>query len=537
MSNPTRARIQAAFDEELRPAPVPPGLRPVSIRAAVHAPRPRNASPTLLAAVAAVALVALVATLVIGSHVLRTRPTPSQPNVSPATRSGAAVVYDQAHGVMVLFGGRADSLLNDTWTWDGKHWSATHPAVRPAPRMTFAMAYDEARHNVVLFGGLAQVSAGKAGLQPVDDTWIWDGSTWREIHPLSEPAFGYDLGAPTMGYDPISKTVLMYGHTRSTSEAMTGIRAETWSWNGSDWSQVGSAGGPTTIGTMVRDRTRVLIVAESASMVDGRYVMQTWTWDGSTWKLVNPKVNLPPVVFVSAAYDPERAQVVLLSADTWVWDGSTWARKHPSLQPPVAGYMAYIPSLHAVVSWGDITGRLDYGTFAWDGADWKTIVPGPAQAGAKGGDLGVMTPDQAATLIRATVKDAQPILLPAHLPDANWDATVYPQPDGFTIRYQSDQRDKSIELGIMVANPPPGGAHSKDSMVRFRNALPLKYSTRGYAEYFVYDTTSPTSVRWLMWIEPGTMTNPQLAGPGVPYFLAADGLTDAEFWQVANSLR
>ena len=31
--------------------------------------------------------------------------------------------------------------------------------------------------------------------------------------------------------------------------------------------------------------------------------------------------------------------------------------------------------------------------------------------------------------------------------------------------------------------------------------------------------------------------NPQVAGPGVPYFLAADGLTDAEFWQVANSLR
>ena len=40
-----------------------------------------------------------------------------------------------------------------------------------------------------------------------------------------------------------------------------------------------------------------------------------------------------------------------------------------------------------------------------------------------------------------------------------------------------------------------------------------------------------------MWSEPGTMTNPELAGPGVPYFLSASGLTDSEFWQVANSLR
>jgi hypothetical protein len=40
-----------------------------------------------------------------------------------------------------------------------------------------------------------------------------------------------------------------------------------------------------------------------------------------------------------------------------------------------------------------------------------------------------------------------------------------------------------------------------------------------------------------MWTEPGTMANPQLKGPGVPYFLSADGLTDQEFWQLANSLK
>jgi len=66
MNDPTRARIVRAFDEELRTAPVPAGLRPLSVRAAAAAPRARSNRPVLLALVATVVLVALVATLVVG---------------------------------------------------------------------------------------------------------------------------------------------------------------------------------------------------------------------------------------------------------------------------------------------------------------------------------------------------------------------------------------------------------------------------------------------------------------------------------------
>jgi len=46
------------------------------------------------------------------------------------------------------------------------------------------------------------------------------------------------------------------------------------------------------------------------------------------------------------------------------------------------------------------------------------------------------------------------------------------------------------------------------------------------------------SQRWLMWDEPGTMVNPMGKTPNlVPYFLGTSGLTDQEFWQVANSLK
>ena len=39
-----------------------------------------------------------------------------------------------------------------------------------------------------------------------------------------------------------------------------------------------------------------------------------------------------------------------------------------------------------------------------------------------------------------------------------------------------------------------------------------------------------------MWNESGTWTQPN-GLPGVPYFLTTKGLTDAQFWAVANSLK
>jgi hypothetical protein len=39
-----------------------------------------------------------------------------------------------------------------------------------------------------------------------------------------------------------------------------------------------------------------------------------------------------------------------------------------------------------------------------------------------------------------------------------------------------------------------------------------------------------------MWNNPGVMADSQIKASGVPYFLTADGLTEEEFWKVANSL-
>jgi len=77
------------------------------------------------------------------------------------SREGAAMAYDAARHRIVLFGGRENQFLADTWEWDGVIWVQRSPLASPSPRRSHAMTYDAARQRVVLFGG----SQGLA------DTW------------------------------------------------------------------------------------------------------------------------------------------------------------------------------------------------------------------------------------------------------------------------------------------------------------------------------------------------------------------------------
>jgi hypothetical protein len=537
VSNPTRDRIAATFDRELEASPVPPGLRSRAVHAAVAAPRQQQGQPPrVLALVAAVLAIAVIATLVIGSHLFGSSVPagPSRPSSPPAPRSDASLVFDQAHGDLVLFGGRGDSGANgvakpsdnETWVWDGKNWTLHHSASAPPGRISQVMAYDAAHQDVVLFGGTPMTATpAQGGPAYLNDTWTWNGSTWKAQHPAHAPTFDFSWPA-TMAFDPVSRTVLLFGFRESTSGNLTSMRSETWSWDGADWAQLSPSSSP-GIGAMVEGGTSLLLIAG-----------QIWRWDGSNWIGAGPPHNdATGFASGSAAYDPQRGQIVSLDGgDTWTWDGSAWTRRHPKAQPPTAGLMAYFAPLHEVISWGDISGNTNNDMWAWDGSDWNLVQRGTVTYSPPAGQLGPVSPAAAEAFIRQSVTKTSPVLLPTWLP-VTMDATVDLSADYFNVRYRSDQRDKTIGFGIVVANPPPGGSHSSERRVKFRNAVAMKSVPAGYAEYFVYDTSSPTSARWLMWIEPGSMSNPQLAGPGVSYFLSATGLTDAEFWRVAKSLK
>jgi hypothetical protein len=134
----------------------------------------------------------------------------------------------------------------------------------------------------------------------------------------------------------------------------------------------------------------------------------------------------------------------------------------------------------------------------------------------------IMWPDQAAQDIRQTVTGVQPVLLPAAIP-TGFQAQLYDDSGAFSVDYVATGGRK-ISFAIVVANPSPGTANVAQSRPIYRGV---------HADYQVDDATMPTSHRWLMWTERGTSVAGQ---PGVPYFLATQGMTESEFWQVANSI-
>jgi hypothetical protein len=139
-----------------------------------------------------------------------------------------------------------------------------------------------------------------------------------------------------------------------------------------------------------------------------------------------------------------------------------------------------------------------------------------------------MTIAQAHALVRSSVTGAHPLLLPTAIP-ADWTAVVTNLGSSFvTITYTSQDGTKTMRFEIELTSPPPPGPKGSQTNPRFHGDV--------HSLYQVDDTTVATSFRFLLWNEPGTWSQPNDL-PGVPYFIASDGLTDAEFWAIANSVR
>jgi len=225
----------------------------------------------------------------------------------------------------VLFGGRDASgvLLNDTWTWNGVTWREITPSASPPARTQGAMAYDAARQRVVLFGG--QVAGVNSR-----ETWEWDGATWA-LRSTSGPTARF---AHTMVYDSAAQRVVVFGGQDNSN-----FVGDSWSWDGASgtWSQIATTITPGQGAVTGHQHT------SSYDSVRGRHVLfsvqggaVTWERAGSVWSLIS---NTPPpagrskssMVFVPSAGG---GGVSVMfggngggNGDTnlWSWTGASWS--------------------------------------------------------------------------------------------------------------------------------------------------------------------------------------------------------------------
>ncbi len=160
----------------------------------------------------------------------------------PTARALAAMWYDPTLKKTVIFGGIGRitptdryTRYSDMWTFDGNGWSLLNPTGgTPGQRYGAQAVVDPRSNHVLLFGGLRDdpvppvPPATKPGEVQVysNDTWEWDGSTWKQLHPATVPP-ARENGR--MAFDPTRNEVVMFAGYAGA------FMSDTWIWDGSDW--------------------------------------------------------------------------------------------------------------------------------------------------------------------------------------------------------------------------------------------------------------------------------------------------------------
>ncbi len=156
---------------------------------------------------------------------------------APATTpnyAGFRMAHDEARGQVLGFGGLSAPFTpsDETWVWNGTSWRLLSPQTAPPGRAHHAMAFDRASGRIVLFGGELTPPPNRA---VAGDTWTWDGADWVQETSLGPPARHH---ATLVGPEP----VLLHGGTDSFDQPL----GDLWRWDGLGlgWESV-QAGGMT----------------------------------------------------------------------------------------------------------------------------------------------------------------------------------------------------------------------------------------------------------------------------------------------------
>lgn len=324
----------------------------------------------------------------------------------PARRSASAA-FDRVSGNVIAYGGaNSGDSVDETLAWNGSTWSVLS-ITGPTKRAGGMMA--SAGDRVVYFGGLIPGLA-----TPYDETWIlqtrnsvssWaqpvtpglivpqdvayasdiargrlvvfhaaTGSTW-ELGPS-----GWEKRATTgpsvrigtaLAYDPTARKVLLFGGRLADDTVL----ADTWSWNGTAWTQIPTTSQPSgRFGvSMMFDGQHVTLIGGNGGPMGNPMGPRhdAWWWDGANW---NMAAEPPADVGGLAGFDPIRNVAVtfnIAAKKTYTYDGTTWT---------VASMT--VPSHDSRLAWNPASGTLVLagGTVAndpweWDGTSWSRLAP------------------------------------------------------------------------------------------------------------------------------------------------------------------
>jgi hypothetical protein len=290
----------------------------------------------------------------------------------PEIRSAHAMACDTVQNVLVAHGGSREMLtfdsvpFGDQWVFDSRGWTFTGMPTGPVRRVRGAMAFHAPAGQMVLFGGEAP-----GGLGVFADTWIRDTGQWRRIAPAFSPTGRVDA---SMAFDPSTGLTTLHSGRASTSSA---FRNDTWAWDGTSWRELQLAVRP-PVGHhgLVTDHAAgrlVLFVSGTPQSTP-----HTWEFRSGAWTPLAVGGVVPSARSGFAMeHDPVSSRTLLFGgwdtggrvADTWAFDGSSWSSLSTTSRPsPGDGArMVFDPVRGRVRLFGV---RDSFQHWEWSGADW-----------------------------------------------------------------------------------------------------------------------------------------------------------------------
>ena len=265
-------------------------------------------------------------------------------------------------------------------------WAKLSPTTSPSARFAASMADDPATGQMVLFGGY--VGAGLSPTYLVNDTWTWNGTTWTQQSPATSPPARYFA---SMAYDPATGHLVLFGGFQLGPGGVyteSGYLNDTWTWSGSTWTQLSPATSPPARfgASMAYDSGTGQLVLFGGGGATAGPDNDTWTWNGTTWTQLNPATSPPGQDGASMAYDSGTGQLVLFGTDgsTWTWSGSTWTQLSPATSPPAqdGASMAYDSGTGQLVLFGT-----DGSTWTWNGSTWTQLSPATSPSARNGASM------------------------------------------------------------------------------------------------------------------------------------------------------
>ncbi len=291
------------------------------------------------------------------------------PVTGPSGLSGAAVAVDERRHEVLLFGGsRSRKATNETWVLAGGTWRQLHPALAPSPRVNASMAYDPVTRRLLLVG--TYLPNGSGFLGGAMDSWSWDGTTWRQLHPTNDP----DPDLYSAAVDTGRRQIVLH---RGGAPLVA-----TWTWDGTNWAQHPGAAGPAGFGGMSYDPLTgmVINVLFNPNGVDSSI---TWGWTGSTWREVTETQGLFTKGLLMAFDLPSHRLVAVngpgcdaqgCSTETWLWDGRGWTRTAATHGPHNPGALVTDPASGSALLLGGPNQDDRYSqAWLWTGSDWARI--------------------------------------------------------------------------------------------------------------------------------------------------------------------